>query len=113
VLACSDADTSPKPAWRKRKEGYLAHLESAPPEVLRVSLADKLHNARAVLNDLRMVGDRLWGRFTESSPAAQLWYYRSLAEVFGRRKPGPLASELQRVVDEIEALAGPSAAPAE
>jgi (p)ppGpp synthase/HD superfamily hydrolase len=112
VLACSDADTFPKPPWRGRKEAYLAHLETAPPEVLRVSLADKLHNARAILYDLRTVGDRLWERFTAASAGDQLWYYRSLAEVFRRRRPGPLADELQRVVDEIEALAGPSASPA-
>jgi (p)ppGpp synthase/HD superfamily hydrolase len=104
VRACSDATTHPKPPWRERKEGYLAHLETAPPEVLRVSLADKLHNARAILYDLRAVGDLLWARFTAASAADQLWYYRSLAEIFSRRKPGPLADELQRVVAEIEAL---------
>ncbi len=110
VVACSDTTVQPKPPWRARKETYLAHLEHAPPEVLRVSLADKLHNARAILYDLRTIGDSLWARFTAASAADQLWYYRSLAEVFRRRKPGPLADELQRVVDEIEALAGPSAA---
>jgi len=108
VLACSDATTHPKPPWRGRKERYLAHLEEADPGVLRVSLADKLHNARAILYDLRTVGDALWSRFTAASATDQLWYYRSLADVFSRRKPGPLADELQRVVDEIEALAGPS-----
>ena len=112
VSACSDSTTVPKPPWRERKESYLSHLESAPPEVLRVSLADKLHNARAILYDLRTVGDSLWARFTAASPGDQLWYYRSLADVFRRRAPGPLADELQRVVDEIEALSGPSAAPA-
>jgi (p)ppGpp synthase/HD superfamily hydrolase len=111
VSACSDSTTFPKPPWRERKEGYLAHLESAPPEVLRVSLADKLHNARAILYDLRAVGDSVWARFTVASAADQLWYYRALSEVFRRRAPGPLADELQRVVDEIEALSGPSVAP--
>jgi (p)ppGpp synthase/HD superfamily hydrolase len=108
VRACSDATTHPKPPWRKRKEDYLAHLETAPPDVLRVSLADKLHNARAILYDLRTVGDEVWSRFAASNASDQLWYYRSLADVFSRRKPGPLAEELQRVVDEIGALAGPS-----
>jgi (p)ppGpp synthase/HD superfamily hydrolase len=111
VFACSDTTVQPKPPWRARKEAYIAHLEQAPAEVLRVSLADKLHNARAILYDLRTIGDSLWSRFTAASAADQLWYYRSLAETFRRRKPGPLADELQRVVDEIEALAGPSAAP--
>ena len=74
VRACSDSTTFPKPPWRERKEDYLGHLESASPEVLRVSLADKLHNARAILYDLRTIGDAVWARFTAASPADQLWY---------------------------------------
>ena len=68
VSACSDSTTFPKPPWRERKERYLAHLESAPPEVLRVSLADKLHNARAILYDLRTVGDSLLGALHGREP---------------------------------------------
>lgn len=29
VLACSDADTMPKPPWRERKDAYIAHLSDA------------------------------------------------------------------------------------
>jgi hypothetical protein len=46
VRACTDADTLPKPPWRARKEAYIAHLEHADRDVLLVSCADKLHNAR-------------------------------------------------------------------
>ena len=38
----TDADVSPKPPWRERKEAYLAHLEKAPPSVLLVSASDQL-----------------------------------------------------------------------
>jgi (p)ppGpp synthase/HD superfamily hydrolase len=48
VEGCSDAVAEPKPPWRERKEAYLATLSSAPPEILRVSVADKLHNARPI-----------------------------------------------------------------
>src|SRR3954465_15496952 len=37
VEACADADTEPKPAWRPRKEAYLAHLADADRSVLLVS----------------------------------------------------------------------------
>ena len=59
VMACSDTDATPKPPWRARKESYLAHLadETTPASVLRVSLADKLHNARAILSDYRILGE--------------------------------------------------------
>jgi (p)ppGpp synthase/HD superfamily hydrolase len=105
VEGCSDTLEDPKPPWRARKEAYLAHLEEASNEVLRVSLADKLHNARAILSDYQEVGEELWSRF-RGTREESLWYYRSLSEIFARRCPGPLAEELEATVSEIEALAG-------
>jgi (p)ppGpp synthase/HD superfamily hydrolase len=105
VEGCSDTLEDPKPPWRERKEAYLVHLEEAPDEVLRVSLADKVHNARAILSDYREVGEELWSRFNGTREES-LWYYRSLVEIFARRCSGPLAEELETTVNEIEALAG-------
>ncbi|MGA8689517.1 MAG: HD domain-containing protein [Methyloceanibacter sp.] len=72
VEACSDslADTGRgerKAHWQERKEAYLAHLREADEDILRVSLADKVHNARAILRDLRKsdVGDKVWARFSQ------------------------------------------------
>jgi HD domain len=106
VEACSDTDVVPKPPWRERKEAYLAHLadEKTPACVLRVSLADKLHNARAILSDYRRIGNDLWSRFNTESGDDQLWYYRSLATVFRSRSPGALSKELDQVVVELEWL---------
>jgi (p)ppGpp synthase/HD superfamily hydrolase len=101
VEACSDTLESPKPPWQARKEAYLEHLEHQPEPVLRVSLADKLFNARAILRDYRVVGDELWTRF-RSGREGQLWYYRQLADRFRTLFPGAMASELSDVVDELE-----------
>jgi GTP pyrophosphokinase len=104
VEGCTDADTVPKPPWRARKEAYIAHLADAPPSVLLVSASDKLHNARAILADLRQLGDALWPRFTGGKDGT-LWYYRSLLEAFRPRAHPALVAELDRVVTEIERLA--------
>ena len=80
---------------------YLAHLEVAEPDVLLVSGADKLHNARSILSDLREHGDELWERFNRGA-REQLWYYGALRDAFLRRLPGRLADELDRTVREIE-----------
>jgi (p)ppGpp synthase/HD superfamily hydrolase len=101
VSACSDTDQDPKPPWRERKEQYLEHLELAPDTVLLVSLADKLYNARAIVLDHAEVGDRVWDRFSVGRDG-QLWYYRALANVFGRRLPGPLSAELESAVQRLE-----------
>ena len=48
VEACSPdtAKGQAKADWRERKDAYLAHLQKAEEDILRVSLADKVHNAR-------------------------------------------------------------------
>jgi len=105
VAAVSDTDQTPKPPWRERKEEYFVHLEAANSSVLRVSAADKLHNARSILLDFRVVGDALWDRFNAPMPD-QVWYYRSLADIFNRRLGSPLSAELRRTVDELELAVG-------
>ena len=104
VEGCSDTlDPDNKPPWRERKEGYLQHLEEADEGTLRVSLADKVDNTRAIRRDFHEVGPAVFDRFTRPADE-QLWYYRSLVEIFNRRYPGALASELDRTVAEIEKL---------
>lgn len=102
VRACTDADVLPKPPWRARKEAYLAHLETAAPDALLVSLADKVHNARAILIDVRTHGATVYDRF-KAGREGTLWYYAALSEAFSRLLPGPLAEELARTVTAMQA----------
>lgn len=105
VLECSDTFEYPKPPWRPRKEEYLLHLPEASPSGLRVSVADKLDNARAILLDYRRIGEDLWPRFNVGRDQ-QLWYYRSLVAVFQKIDgfESPLIDELDRVVSELQHL---------
>lgn len=98
VHDCTDAWVEPKPAWRPRKETYLASLPTKPTRTLLVSLADKTHNAEAILFDFREHGDRLWERFT-GGPEGTRWYYGALAEIFAVSMPGRLSDRLSRAVD--------------
>lgn len=109
VEACSDslADTAKgerKADWQERKEAYLNHLLRADEDILRVSLADKVHNARSILRDLRKpeIGEEVWDRF--SQPKKQtLRYYQRLADVFCDRLQGQLSYELREIVQVLEA----------
>ena len=100
VDACSDTDLHPKPPWRGRKEAFIDRMRTAPVGVLRVACADKLHNARSTLADLRLEGSLAWDKFGAGRDE-QLWYYGSLSELFEQRMPGPLSAELARTVAEI------------
>lgn len=103
VNGCTDADTMPKPSWRPRKEAYIAHLRDASPSVLLVSAADKLHNTRSILGDYRIVGDEVWQRF-KAGKEGTLWYYRALLTAYQMHTITPLVMELERVVNEMEAV---------
>lgn len=100
VVACSDSTGGAKGPWQERKERYIQHLRVQPDDVLRVSLADKLHNARAIVADLRTQGDALWDRFS-GTPDQQAWYYGSLLEIFRAREVSPLVAELAVTVAEL------------
>lgn len=97
VADCTDSWVEPKPEWRPRKEAYLAILPGKPASSLLVSLADKVDNAEAILNDYRNIGDELWERFT-GGRAGTLWYYRQLSEIFNAAMPGALARQLAATV---------------
>jgi GTP pyrophosphokinase len=111
VDGCTDADVTPKPPWRARKETYLAHLAAGvPSSVLLVSVADKLHNARAILSDYRTLGATLWERFN-GGRSGTLWYYRALVQTYRQSaaqkdRPGfaALVAELDRTVTSLEQL---------
>ncbi|MBD2728007.1 bifunctional (p)ppGpp synthetase/guanosine-3',5'-bis(diphosphate) 3'-pyrophosphohydrolase [Nostoc sp. FACHB-892] len=104
VDGCTDADTTPKPSWRERKEAYIAHIPTASPSVLLVSLADKLYNAQSILKDYRVLGDSLWERF-HGGKEGTLWYYRALVDTFKKTGTIIIIDDLERVVAQIEVLA--------
>ncbi len=106
VEGCSDTLVLPKPPWQERKESYLRHLRLASQSVLLVSACDKLHNARAILSDYRAVGESLWSRFN-GGRRGTLWYYRAVLGAYvDAGFQSPLVEELERVVAELERLAG-------
>jgi (p)ppGpp synthase/HD superfamily hydrolase len=103
VAGNTDTFEDPKPPWRERKVRYVARIAHEPESVRLVSAADKLHNARSILADLRSVGDELWQRFNGGKEGT-LWYYRALVEAFETAGSNPVVEELARVVAEMERL---------
>ena len=109
VEACTDGDAEEQrdrdPArWCVRKQKYIDEIASKPAEALLVSMADKLYNARAILEDFREIGDKLWPRFT-AGKEGNLWYYRALLTAFRARADNRLWHELDRTVSDIERMA--------
>jgi hypothetical protein len=98
------ADHDQKEGWEERKNAYLARLRHEPLDVLVISVADKLYNSKAILDDLRdpLVGSEVWKRF-KRGPKEQLWYFHSLLEIFQDRLDSRLVGEFGRVVAQLDA----------
>lgn len=105
VDGCTDTDVSPKPPWRLRKEAYVARVRNEPVHVRLVSAADKLHNARTMVTDLRIHGPELWGRFNAGRDET-LWYLESLVAAFREAGSMPIVEELARTVAELRLVSG-------
>lgn len=116
VLACTDGTAEDKASlmdaeakrrdWLVRKRNYLAHLAEAPDAVSLVSGCDKLHNARAIVQDMQdsSVGLSVFDRF-KSGQAGTLAYYESLSRIFVARHT-KTANVFDAVVERMHALAG-------
>lgn len=85
----------------QRKAAYLEKLAAERDSAIRlVSVADKLHNARSILDDYRRAGDEVWERFNVPREGT-LDYYRSLARIFGQPPIVPLIEEFRRTVEDL------------
>lgn len=103
VEECSDTFAVPKPPWRARKQAHIIRLKSASPSIHRVMLADKLHNSRALLRQLRLDGQAAWGNF-KGGKRGTLWYLQTMRQVLGEHNQGYLWEEFGRTLEEIERL---------
>ena len=111
VVACSDTQKKPKPAWRPRKEKYLKHLREmiAEPEVnpaILVALADKVHNAETTADTVLHKGKTAKEIYDDPNFNArvgeQKWWYESLVTEFHKSKVAPdLVDRLDRAVKVI------------
>lgn len=110
VRGCSDSlvqDPKNKLDWKKRKEDYIKHLDDADFDVILVSCADKLHNARAIWTDVQRDGVETMKRF--NAPDAEIaWYYTSLLAAFELRgAPEDLLIPLRDVVLNLSTALDP------
>jgi hypothetical protein len=73
---------------------------------LRVTIADKIDNARAIFADHHRLGDKVWKRFNVGKKA-QFWYYRKCIKAFDATGySGPMLEELRQLVKKMRRQVG-------
>jgi (p)ppGpp synthase/HD superfamily hydrolase len=100
IDGCTDSETTPKPPWEDRKKRYLAQLQHSSSSVYRVSLADKLHNARCLLQDLRSQGMEVWDRF-RGGRTGKLWFYGELLTLYQQQGHSAMTQELASIIQVL------------
>ena len=107
VRSCSDSlveNPDEKKPWLVRKTEHIAKLAIADDDVIIVAMADKVHNARAIVSDLSIHGPKTWQKFNASREQI-LWYYTSnLLVAQERRAPKILIDALERTLVEMGAF---------
>ena len=96
-----EEDSTNKAPWIERKRAYLQRLKEEPAQIQLISIADKIHNARAILEDHRIVKSRIWKRFKRGKED-QLWYYDELLNIFKGSGLGRIVDEYERVIRALK-----------
>ena len=96
-------DPGNKQSWLERKQAYTLRLREESADVQLISAADKLYNARAILEDYRGVGPRIWERFKRGRQE-QLWYFDELLAVYKAHGASRIVGELERVVNDLKGI---------
>jgi (p)ppGpp synthase/HD superfamily hydrolase len=97
------ADSENKEPWLKRKKAYVKRLRSEPADVQLISAADKLYNARTILDEYRYIGPEIWKRFKRGRND-QIWYLRELIKIFNAAERNRIVVELERVTHELACI---------
>jgi (p)ppGpp synthase/HD superfamily hydrolase len=113
VQGCSEPDK--RAGWEARKQHTVAFIKTAPYAVLLVTVADKLHNLRSLMDDHHSQGEALWTRFKRGRAETE-WYYRAIVDSLkaGELNGHPLLVELEQGVLSFfgpEAAQRPTAGP--
>ena len=99
VDGCTESHTVPKPPWSERKARYLEQLQSGSASVRRIALADKLHNARSLLRDWDIMGDRIWTSFA-TNPEELLAFYEKLLSLYAQESSW-MITEFTKAIAEL------------
>lgn len=86
-----------------RKIDYLERLSEATEKARWVCAADKLHNGRSILSDLKRTMDSqtIWSRFSGGREATVAWYRDVHEKLMALGFDAPIMEELKQTVEEL------------
>ncbi len=101
-LVANESEDKSK-TWRERKSATIEHLKNCSDEEALCALADKLSNARSILADYVLVGEKLWERFNKDK-FSLLWYYSQIRDAAKRFSAISIWQEYSACVEEMRRI---------
>jgi len=88
----------------EQKADYLERLAQASDRARWVCAADKIHNGRSILADLKRTNypETVWSRFSGGREATVRWYRRVYDRLAGLGFTAPIMEELRMTAEELE-----------
>ncbi len=97
-----EMESNDKETWKIRKEKYLKHLENASLEATTVSLCDKIHNLKTILDEMA-TNNSIWDKFN-SSKEDQLWFYEKFYKIISTKSDKILSNPLNIYADILDKI---------
>ncbi len=88
-------------SWVERKQYAIDRLKGLTYEEKLVSIGDKLSNARAMLNDYKTMGEKLWDKFHVNDPKLHKWHYEGLRDAMSDLKGTIPYEEFSEIIDKL------------
>lgn len=94
----------------EKKTDYLTRLDRAPERARWVCAADKIHNASAILADLRRTDfpENVWSRFSAGREGTVKWYRQVHDRLAMLAFRAPIMDELRDAAEQLERWAEPT-----
>lgn len=103
VDACTMPPRAPTQSWKSHKLTYLDQIRRASPAAQRVILADKLHNVRSLIANLKQTGENTWSAFA-ANKADNIWLHQALADLFEAHSCSHLVADFRQEVNTLLTL---------
>jgi (p)ppGpp synthase/HD superfamily hydrolase len=89
--------------WAERKQKYIEHIKTCPPEAKAVSAADKIHNIQSIIRSIKQ-GINIWPVFKRGKKI-QIERFKKLLYVLRETWEHPIIDELEQSIKELESIA--------
>ncbi len=90
-------------SWEEKKKAYVESVRNASAEVKAIATADKIANAKSLIENHLREGSEIWNYFN-AGKEKKIWFEKMMLEMLSESWDHPLVDEYRDLVDKISSL---------